>query len=105
MKRDLNQDVFCKINSHLGDVDNDPHTPRSNGSMRSIEKSKKRNKRGHVVRIQSEADIDDQLNRIGAEGGGFRPTFTINQGVGTKPMGFRLHSASVDEKFMDVKRF
>ncbi len=25
-------DVFCKISSHHGDVDNDPHTPRSNGS-------------------------------------------------------------------------
>jgi hypothetical protein len=26
-------DVFCKINSHSGDTDNDPHTPRSNGSF------------------------------------------------------------------------
>lgn len=97
--------MFCKINSHLGDVDNDPHTPRSNGSMRSIEKSKKRNKRGNFVRIQSEDDMDNQFNRIGAEDGSFRPTFTINHGVGTKSTGFRLHSVSVDEKIMDVKRF
>ena len=97
--------MFCKINSHLGDVDNDPHTPISNGSMRTIEKSKKRNKRGNVVRIQSEDDLDNQFNRIGAEGNSFRPAFTLNQGAGTKQSGFRLHSVSVDEKIMDVKRF
>lgn len=73
--------------------------------MRTIEKSKKRNKRGNVVRIQSEDDLDNQFNRIGAEGNSFRPAFIINQGAGTKQSGFRLHSVSVDEKIMDVKRF
>lgn len=41
MRRDLNQDTFCKINSHCGDIDNDPHTPKSNNSLRSIEKRRK----------------------------------------------------------------
>ena len=34
-------EVFCKINSHLGDVDNDPHTPKSNGSLKSSDKKTK----------------------------------------------------------------
>lgn len=45
MKRDEtnnNGEVFCKISSHLGDVDNDPHTPKSNGSLKSSEKKKKK---------------------------------------------------------------
>ena len=84
VKRDLNQDVFCKINSHLGDVDNDPHTPRSNGSMRSIEKAKKRS--------------NMNFNQSEIENSGFHPTFTMNQ-------GFRVHSVSVDDKIMEVKRF
>ena len=53
-KKELN--VFCKIGSHLGDVDNDPHTPRSNGSRSSrgeIGVSKTRVKKRHHQPTQS----------------------------------------------------
>lgn len=34
VRRDLNQEAFCKISSHVGDVDNDPHTPKSDNKNR-----------------------------------------------------------------------
>lgn len=34
VRRDLNQEAFCKISSHVGDVDNDPHTPKSDNKTR-----------------------------------------------------------------------
>jgi hypothetical protein len=37
-----NGDVFCRINSHFGDIDNDPHTPKSEGSPSSVEKTLRR---------------------------------------------------------------
>jgi len=40
IKRDLNKDAFCKINSHMGDMDNDPHTPKSTGSLSNSRKKK-----------------------------------------------------------------
>lgn len=42
VKRYLNNDTFCKITSHLGDIDNDPHTPKSNGSLRSTSKKNRK---------------------------------------------------------------
>jgi hypothetical protein len=41
VKRDLNQDTFGKITSHMGDIDNDPHTPKSTGSLKNIKVTSK----------------------------------------------------------------
>ncbi|CDW85806.1 UNKNOWN [Stylonychia lemnae] len=53
VRRDLNQDVFCKINSHIGDVDNDPHTPKSDVSFNSHDKnSRKKNRKKMASQYQ-----------------------------------------------------
>lgn len=69
--------------------------------MRSIEKSKKRNLRG-ANRVMQQTDIESDSHSLEV---GFRPAFTITQGMGQRHMGYRLHSASVDDKIMEVKRF
>lgn len=49
VRRDLNQDVFCKINSHVGDVDNDPHTPKSDVSFTSHDKNSRKKNRKKIA--------------------------------------------------------
>jgi hypothetical protein len=48
VRRDLNQEAFCKINCHRGDIDNDPHTPKSSGSLKSNEKNSRKKQKGGV---------------------------------------------------------
>jgi len=63
LKRELKDDVFCKISSHLGDVDNDPHTPKSSHSLMSAEKRRKVNNKAFALQLQSDEPSESEEAR------------------------------------------